>query len=104
MELASCLIIWGGWSKDVLMYNKLSLGFLYVVYKPVINFNVTPKNSTFLRLVFILSWNPTYLNIFMTIFLILSVPEDLYSLELLIRRHGKGLYSFRQWYFSVLIK
>ena len=36
MELVSYLIIWGEWSEDVLMYNKLSLGFLNNVYKPVI--------------------------------------------------------------------
>ena len=72
MELAGCLIILGGWLEDVLMHNKLSLGLLYGVYKPVIKLNVMSKNSTFLRLVFISSWNPTSLNIFI-VFLILSV-------------------------------
>ena len=41
VEFVSCLIVWGECSEDVLMYNKLLLGFLQGVYKPVIKFNVT---------------------------------------------------------------
>ena len=94
MELASCLIIRGRCLEDVLMYNKLLLGFLYGVYKPVIKLDVTPRNPKVRPLWAFLYWS----------FSFYLFPEYSCSLELLICSHGKNLYSFCQWCFPVLIK
>ena len=66
IDAADCLITWGGWLDNVLMYNEDSLGFLYDQCAPFARIKVTSKKLTILRCVWISILKRTSLKIFIS--------------------------------------
>ena len=69
IESGSCFIIWGGWFDDLLMYSRVSLGFLNGEKESVSRLRVKSRKSTECRPVTISMSKPRFLKSFTTFFL-----------------------------------
>ena len=69
----NCLMILGGWLNSLWMYKGESLGFLYGQYLPEFRFNETSRKLTSWRFDSIVILNPWDLNIWISLYLSLSV-------------------------------